>query len=117
LVAPLRIRVTSRQASDIAAASYLLEGQQAGDVLADKADADKDLRDRKAGINATAVIPSKCNRTVAILHDAASYKHRNQIERCFTTLEHVRRFAPRCDHRTVRFTGFVHLAATMLWFR
>ena len=43
---PLRFRITPRQASDIASASLLLEGQRAGAVLADKAYDGNDLRDR-----------------------------------------------------------------------
>ncbi len=50
-------------------------------------------------------------------HDAGIYKHRNQIEPCFGRLKHFRRFATRYDHRTVHFTGFVHLAAAMIWLR
>ncbi|HEX7849442.1 MAG TPA: transposase, partial [Sphingomonas sp.] len=40
-----------------------------------------------------------------------------QIERCFGRLKHFRRFATRYDRRTIHFTGFVHLAATMIWLR
>jgi putative transposase len=111
---PLRFRITPGQASDIASAPHLLEGQRAGAVLADKAYDGNDLRGRIAGMNATAVIPSKRNRKVVIPHDASIYKHRNQIERCFGRLKHFRRFATRYDRRTVHFTGFVHLAAAMI---
>lgn len=66
---------------------------------------------------AEAVIPSKRNRNVAIPHDASVYEHRNQIERCFSRLKHFRRFATRYDRRIIPFTGFVHLAAAMIWRR
>ena len=114
---PLRFRITPGQASDIASAPDLLEGQRAKAILADKAYDSNDLRDRIAGMNAAAVIPSKRNRKVAIPHDASIYKRRNQIERCFSRLKHFRRFATRYDRRTVHFTGFVHLAAAMIWLR
>ncbi|MBA3939550.1 MAG: transposase [Planctomycetes bacterium] len=39
------------------------------------------------------------------------------IERCFGRLKHDRRFATRYDRRTVHFTGFVYLAATIIWLR
>ncbi len=77
---PLRLRITPGQASDIASAHDLLEGQRGGAVLADKAYDANDLRDRIAAMNATAVIPSKRNRKVAIPHDAGIYKHRNPID-------------------------------------
>lgn len=114
---PLRFRITPGQASDITSAPGLLEGQRAGAVLADKAYDGNDLRKLIAAIDAEGVIPSKRNRKVFIPHDETIYKHRNQIERCFGRLKHFRRFATRYDRRTIHFTGFVHLAAAMIWLR
>jgi len=114
---PLRFRVSPGQASDITVAPDLLEGQKANAVLADKAYDSNDLRERIASMKAEAVIPSKRNRKIFIPHDTAIYKHRNQIERCFGRLKHFRRFATRYDRRTIHFTGFVHLAAAMIWLR
>ncbi|MHA6645917.1 transposase [Mesorhizobium sp. A623] len=51
------------------------------------------------------------------IHDTDVYKHRNRIERCFNRLKHFRRFATRYDRRTTHLTGFVHLAAAMIWLR
>jgi transposase-like protein len=50
-----------------------------------------------------------------ISHKKAAYKHRNQIERCFGRLKHFRRSVTRYDRRTIHFTGFVHLAAAIIW--
>ncbi len=112
---PLRFRLTPGQASDVTAAPDLLEGQNAGAILADKAYDSNHLRGRIATMKAEAVIPSKRNRKAFIPHDTAIYKHRNRIERCFARLKHFRRFATRYDRRTVHFTSFVHLAAAMIW--
>jgi len=114
---PLRFAITAGQAHDITAAADLLEGQRAEAILADKAYDSNDLRERIARMNAEAVIPPKRNRKVFIPHDKDTYKHRNQIERCFGRLKHFRRFATRYDRRTIHFTGFVHLAAAMIWLR
>ena len=114
---PLRFLITPGQANDITAAPDLLEGQEAGAVLADKAYDSNDLRQRIANMKAEVVIPSKRNRKAAIPHDAEVYRHRNRIERCFNRLKHFRRFATRYDRRTIHFTGFVHLAAAMIWLR
>jgi putative transposase len=114
---PLRFSITPGQASDITAAPGLLEGRTAKAVLADKAYDGNGLRARIAAMKAQAVIPSKRNRKIAIPHDERIYKHRNQIERCFGRLKHFRRFATRYDRRTIHFTGFVHLAAAMIWLR
>ncbi|KTT69924.1 transposase [Sphingomonas endophytica] len=114
---PLRFRITPGQASDIASASSLLGGQHGKAVLADKAYDGNDLRSQIAAMGAEAVIPSKRNRKVAIPHDTSIYRHRNQVERCFGRLKHFRRFATRYDRRIIHFTGFVHLAAALIWLR
>jgi transposase len=114
---PLRFIVTAGQAGDITQAPVLLEGQTGDAVLADKAYDSNALRALIASMGAEAVIPSNRTRKVIIPHDADLYKHRNRIERCFNRLKHFRRFATRYDRRTVHFTGFVHLAAAMIWLR
>lgn len=75
------------------------------------------LRAIIAQIGAKAVIPSNRTRKIAIPLDALAYKQRNRIERCFNRLKHFRRFATRYDRRTLHFTGFAFLAATMIWLR
>ena len=114
---PLRFIITAGQAGDITQAPALLEGQSGGAILADKAYDSNALRELIAGMGAEAVIPSKRNRRVCIPPDATIYRQRNQIERCFNRLKHFRRFATRYDRRTIHFTGFVHLAADVIWLR
>lgn len=114
---PLRFQITAGQFHDGKAAADFLKGQRAKAALADKAHDSNDLRALIADMKGEAVIPSKRNRKVFIPHDEAACKHRNQIERCFGRLKHFRRFATRYDRRTIHFTGFVHLAAAMIWLR
>lgn len=112
---PLRFVITPGQANDITAAPALLDGQEGRAVLADKAYDSKALRDQIAGMDALAVIPSSRSRKLPIPHDATLYRHRNRIERCFNRLKHFRRFATRYDRRTIHFSGFVFIAAAMIW--
>ena len=84
-------------------------------MLADKAYDSNDLRALIAAMGAEAVIPSNRSRKVIIPHDEAAYKARNRIERCFNKLKHFRRFATRYDRRAIHFSGFIHLAAAMIW--
>jgi transposase len=114
---PLRFIVTAGQVGDITTAPALLHGLAAEAVLADKAYDSNALRSLIANMGANAVIPSNRSRKVAIPHDAAIYKHRNRIERCFNKLKHFRRFATRYDRRTIHFSGFLYLAAAMIWLR
>lgn len=94
---PLRFLVSPGQAGDITAAPALLDGLEGGAVLADKVHDSKALRDRIAEMGALAVIPSNRSRKVPIPHNAALYRHRNRIERCFGKLKSFRRFATRYD--------------------
>ena len=114
---PLRFIVTPGQTGDITQAPTLLKGQAGDAVLADKAYDSNTLRALIAEMGANAVIPSNRSRKAIIPHDTAVYKLRNRIERCFNRLKHFRRFATRYDRRTIHFTGFVHLAAAMIWLR
>lgn len=114
---PLRFIITAGQVGDITTAPALLNGLSAEAVLADKAYDSNALRALIASMGAEAVIPSNRCRKVVIPHDHAIYRHRNQIERCFNKLKHYRRFATRYDRRTIHFSGFLHLAAAMLWLR
>ena len=112
---PLKLIVTAGQIGDITQAPALLAGQVGGAVLADKAYDSNVLRAVIASMGTKAVIPSNRCRRIAIPHDATAYKLRNQIERCFAKLKHFRRFATRYDRRAIHFSGFAHLAATMIW--
>jgi transposase len=114
---PLRFILTAGQSGDILAAPALLDGFKAQAVLADKAYDSNALRTIIADAGAEAVIPSNRSRKSIIPHDAAIYKHRNRIERCFNKLKHFRRFATRYDRRALHFLSFIQLAATMIWMR
>lgn len=114
---PLRFIVTAGQMGDVTQAPALLEGQTGDAVLADKAYDSNALRAIIAGIGAEAVIPSNRTRKIAIPHDPVAYKQRNRIERCFNHLKHFRRFATRYERRSIHFTGFAFLAASMIWLR
>jgi transposase len=112
---PLRFIVTAGQVNDITQAPALLNGQSGDAVLADKAYDSNALRAIIAQIGAKAVIPSNRTRKIIIPHDTDAYKQRNRIERCFCQLKHFRRLATRYDRRTANFTGFIHLAAAIIW--
>ena len=114
---PLRFSLTGGQAHDLVAAPDLIDGIEAGGVIADKAYDSNDFRKLIADADMIAVIPSKRSRKLPIPHDTALYKTRNRIERCFNKLKHFRRFATRFDRRAVHFLAFIHLAAAMLWMR
>lgn len=114
---PLRFILTAGQRHDNLTAKALLQGFKAEAVLADRAYDNNDLRQAIADMNAKAVIPSTRSRKIPIPHDAAIYRLRNRIERCFNKLKHFRRFATRYDRRADYFIAFAQIAAICLWLR
>jgi len=84
-------------------------------LLADKGyDADT-IRAELAAAGVEAVIPTKSNRRVPILHDRAKYRWRNLVERLFSKLKNWRRVATRYDKTKESYLGFVALASIKLW--
>ena len=114
---PLRFILTPGQAHDSLTAATLLDGRRAKAVLADKAYDTNAIRALIADAGMVAVIPSKRDRRIAIPHDPALYRQRNQIERCFNKLKHFRRIATRYDRRDTYFLAFIQIAAAILWMR
>ena len=114
---PLRFILTAGQVHDSVTAASLLDGFQAGGVIADKAYDNNALRQLIAEAGMTAVIPSKRDRKPQIPHDTRAYKTRNRIERCFNKLKHFRRIATRYDRRAQNFLAFILLASAILWMR
>ena len=114
---PVRFLIAAGQSHDILAAPALLHGFSPQAVLADRAYDATALRKLIEDLGAKAVIPSTRSRKTPIPHDAAVYRARNRIERCFNKLKHFRRFATRFDRRAAYFLAFIHLAASMIWMR
>ena len=70
---------------------------------------------RQAGSRAH--IPTPCRRRVQRTVDAAIYRQRNLVERCFNKLKHFRRIATRFDKLARNYLAAVLLASTRLWLR
>ena len=114
---PLRFLLTGGQVHDSRTATALLDGVTGDAVIADKAYDSNAIREHIAAAGMKAVIPSRRRRKVLIPLDAALYRERNRIERCFNKLKHFRRLATRYDRRARHFLAFLSLAATMIWMR
>lgn len=92
---PIRLIASPGQRNAIALAHDLVDGIEAGALLADKGyDADH-LCGRIAATGTQVVIPPKRNRKSPRVYDGELYKERNRIERFFNKLKHFRRVATR----------------------
>lgn len=63
----------------------------------------------------TACIPSKTNRKVPILHDAALYRQRHKVENMFGKLKDWRRIHTRYDRCAHTFMSPICIAATVIF--
>ncbi len=61
--------------------------------------------------------PSNRYRKVATPHNTAICKHRTVSSYASKKLKHFRNFATRYGQLTIQLTGFIHLAAAMIWLR
>ncbi len=97
---------------DSRTATALLDGATGDAVIADKAYDSNAIREHIAAAGMKAVIPSRRRRKVLIPLDAALYRERNRIERCFNKLKNWRGIATRTDKTARNYHAGVCLAAT-----
>lgn len=112
---PIRIHVAPGNENDIDHGPALVEGLQAGAVIADMAyDADR-FRETIAALPAKPVIPPSASRSLKPHCDFHLYRERNLVERLVGRLKQFRRVNTRYDKVVSFFRGFVLLAAICLW--
>ncbi len=95
---PPAFHLTPGQACDLDGADVLLDGIQAGNLIADKGyDAIERVIDRLKAAQIRPVIPPKSNRKAPRDHDKALSKARHLIENLFEKLKRYRAMATRYD--------------------
>lgn len=83
-------------------------------LIADKAFDSNAFRAILDERGATAVIPSKADRTTPIPHDAEMYKWRYLVENFFQRLKEFRRIATRYDKTDTSFAAAIYLVGAFL---
>ena len=86
-------------------------------MLADRAYDSNGLRDSLAERGTVANIRLMPTRKRFPAFDPALYRQRNQVERFFSKLKHVRAVATRYDKRDDNFLASVQLASLPIWLR
>jgi transposase len=111
---PVEFILTGGQEADINQGEALIEGHDAGAVIADKGyDGDKFVAAIEAA-GMVAVIPPKKNRVFKREYDKHIYKERNLVERFINRIKQYRRVATRYEKTARNFMGFIHVAAIMV---
>lgn len=114
---PLRATLTGGERHDITQAQTLLQGLTCDFVLADRGyDADAFIQFILEA-HALPVIPPRASRTQPRQYDTWLYRERHLVECFMNKIKHFRRVFSRFDKLAVRFLGFVHFAAVLVWLR
>ena len=112
---PVRMLITAGTTADCTLGEKLIEGIDAGALLADRA------YDTDAIINAASVagmqvvIPPKKNRKKQREYDEYLYKLRHLVENAFLMLKRWRGIATRYAKNTASFLAAVHIRCIALW--
>lgn len=113
----VRFTLTPGNRNDITQASFLIEGLEHTQIIADKAyDADH-LIEQIQSQQSISVIPSRTHRKNQRYFDKHLYKERHLIECFFNKIKHFRRVFARFDKKASSFSGFLSYASFILWMR
>jgi transposase len=114
---PLRFIITAGQVHDSTQLIELIEGFEAGAVLADKGYDAQEIVQAIESSGGIAIIPSRSNAIQPRSIDVELYKERHKIECTFGFLKHYRRLFARFDKLKSRFSAFLHFAAALQWIK
>jgi transposase len=112
---PVRVVITEGTTADCTQASRLIEGLNAGALLADKGYDTDAIVDQAKQQGMEPVIPPKRNRKVMRTYDQELYKLRHLIENAFLHLKRWRGIATRYAKNTASFLAAVHIRCIALW--
>lgn len=114
---PVRLLLTTGQASEYGQANALIEGFKAGYIAADRGCDSNDFVETIERSGATAVIPSRRNRRNRRPYDKGIYKARNLVERFFQKIKNFRRIATRYERLSRNYMAMLQLVATVIWLK
>ncbi len=114
---PLRLHLTAGQRHDILKAHDLIVDLAFDYVIADRGYGAQAFVDDIVAAGAQAVIPSNKNAKEPREYDTWRYRERHLIECFIGKIKHFRRVFSRFDKLARRYLGFLHLTATLIWFR
>jgi transposase len=115
---PIKLALTPGQAHDAKGAALLLTDLPRGAiVLGDKAYDTDWIRETIEAQGAAPNIPDKINRKHRHCFSKTLYKERNQVERFFNRIKHLRRVATRFEKHAANYLAMIKLAAIRIWLR
>ena len=92
----------------------LLDGVQAGELIADKAYDSNSIRQSLAADGIIATIPPKANRKLPLVFDKEQYQIRHLVENLFADLKQFRGIATRYCKLGESYRAFINLAGWLM---
>ncbi len=112
---PARLALTGGTVADCSQALSLVEGIEAGCLLADKAYDTNEIIAAAQRMGMEPVIPPKSNRKERREYDRALYRLRHLVENGFLEFKQWRGIATRYAKRAASFLDACQLRAVMIW--
>jgi transposase len=112
---PVRMLVTAGTTADCTQADKLVEGINAGSLIADKGYDSDEIVERAEASGIEAVIPPKKNRKKQREYDKYLYRLRHLVENAFLHLKAWRGIATRYAKNTTSFLAAVHIRCIAIW--
>jgi transposase len=112
---PVRIIVTAGTVNDCTKAEELIDGIEAGALIADRAYDTDSIIEKANDANMEVVIPPKRNRIIQRDYDEYLYKIRHLVENAFLHLKRWRGIATRYAKNTASFLAAVQIRCIAIW--
>jgi transposase len=112
---PVRMLVTAGTTADCTQAGKLVEGIDAGNLIADKGYDSDEVVQLAQGAGMKVVIPPKKNRKEQREYDEYLYRLRHLVENAFLQLKRWRGIATRYAKNTASFLAAVHIRCIAIW--
>ncbi len=112
---PVRILITSGTTADCSEARNLIDGLEAGHLLADRGYDSNEIINQAESQGMLVVIPPKKNRKIQREYDKEIYRMRHLVENAFLHLKRWRGIATRYAKNTPSFLAAVQIRCIALW--
>ena len=112
---PFRMFVTAGTTADCTEACKLVEGIDAGNLIADKGYGSDEVVQSAHGAGMKAVIPPKKNRKEQREYDEYLYRLRHLVENAFLQLKRWRGIATRYAKNTASFLAAGYIRGIAIW--
>jgi transposase len=112
---PVRIIITKGTAADCGQAEKLIDGIEAGALLADRGYDSDAVVEHAEKMGMKAVIPPRKNRKIQREYDKELYKSRHWVENAFLTLKRWRGIATRYAKNTTSYLAAVQIRCIAAW--